>query len=67
VSIALKGNPANLRHEQVKFKVFFNPNGGESRYAELYTNLDLPKKTLELFEKDTGYRVQVVKALAGSQ
>ena len=65
VAIALKGNPSNLRHEPVKFKVFFNPQGGEARYAELYTNVDLPKKRLELFEKDTEYRARVVKALAG--
>jgi len=65
VAIALKGNPLNLQHEPVKFKVFFNPEGGEARYAELYTNIDLPRKRLELFEKDTEYRARVVKALAG--
>jgi hypothetical protein len=65
VSIALKGDPANLRREAVNFKVFFNAKGGEARYAELYTNLDLPGKRLELLEKDTEYRAQVVKALAG--
>ena len=66
VSIALQGNPSNLAFEPVRFKVFFNPNGGQSRYAELYTNIDLPKKKLELFEKDTDYRANVVKALAGN-
>jgi hypothetical protein len=65
VSIALEGDPAKLLVEPVRFKVFFHPNGGESRYAELYTNIDVPKKLLELREKDTDYRANVVKALAG--
>jgi hypothetical protein len=67
VSIALLGNPSNLLSEPVKFKVFFNPDGGESSYAELYTNIDLPGKKLELFEKDMSYRTSVVRALAGKR
>jgi hypothetical protein len=66
VAIALQGNPSSLVSEPVKFKVFFNPKADESRYAELYTNIDLRRKKLELFEKDEEYRANIVKALSGN-
>src|SRR3954463_5904750 len=66
VAIALQGNPSSVVSEPVKFKAFFNAKADESRYAELYTNIDLGKKKLELFEKDEEYRDNIVKALAGN-
>jgi len=44
-------------------KVFFAANGPESRYAELYTNIDKAGKVLEISEKDPEYRKNVLRGL----
>ena len=45
-------------------KVFFAANGPESDYAELYTNVDRRRRVLEIREKDTEYRANVLKGLS---
>ena len=62
-SIALEQYPFDVSKNAVRFKVFFNTNGREDSYAELFTNIDLPNRRLELHEKDEGYRSNVVRAL----
>lgn len=42
-------------------KVFFAANGPESRYAELYTNINKIEKILEISEKDPEYRKNVLR------
>jgi hypothetical protein len=59
----LEGRPADLGREPVKIKLFFEEEGEDS-YAEVYTNLNLPGQKLEIREKDTGYRVPLLHALA---
>ena len=35
-----------------------------SRYAELFTNIDLPKRLLRILEKDPEFRPAIIRALA---
>ena len=64
-AIALEQHPVDVTKNAAKFKVFFNDDAGhESEYAELFTNIDIPGKRLELHEKDQEYRANVVRALA---
>jgi hypothetical protein len=63
--MSLQGNPGMLADGPVKMKLFYE-KGGEERYAELYTNIDLAARRLEVREKDEGYRRQVVQALQGN-
>jgi hypothetical protein len=61
--IPLDGDPKRLRTEPVKYKAFFN-EADEEKYAELYTNVNLPAGTVELFEKDPEYRENIILALS---
>jgi hypothetical protein len=63
--ISLEGDPGNLASGPVKMKLFYE-KGGDDRYAELYTNIDLAARKLEVREKDEGYRRKVVQALQGN-
>ena len=45
-------------------KVFFAANGPSAAYAEIYTNINLTLGVLEIFEKDSEYRANVVKGLS---
>lgn len=40
-----------------------NDKGDDDSYTELYTNIDITKGILELFEKDPEYRENIIKAL----
>lgn len=64
VGATLEGNPSELRSQPVKMKLFFESEK-EDRYAEVYTNIDLPKTVLEIREKDPGYRGPLLRALGG--
>jgi hypothetical protein len=61
-AISLGGDPAHLRAAPVKLKLFFESDD-ESRYAELYLNIDVSTGTVELAEKDPDYRTAIVRAL----
>lgn len=61
-AIALEGDPRDLSKGAVKIKLFSGAET-EDRYAELFTNIDLPSRRLELREKDQEYRGPVVQAL----
>lgn len=53
-----KTNPARL-------KLFFAwEEGSETPYGELFLNLDLPNRVLELNEKDPEYRPAILAALS---
>src|SRR5262245_58891136 len=60
--ISLEGDPGDLARGPVKIKLFYE-KGGEDRYAELYPNIDLAARRLEVREKDADYRRQVIQAL----
>jgi hypothetical protein len=46
-----------------KFKLFFNENGNEEQYAEIYLNINTEEKVIELHEKDPEYRTAIINAL----
>lgn len=50
--------------DKVSGKAFFAANGPESAYAELYTNIDKTRGTIEICEKDSEYRKNVIKGLS---
>ena len=45
-----------------KFKLFFEENSDEN-YAELFLNLDLVNRVIELAEKDIEYRKNIIKVM----
>ena len=65
LSLPLEEKPIDFDRRYIHLKVFFNPKDGPDRYAELFVNLNLPEKRLELHEKDAEYRHNVVAALSG--
>ncbi len=60
--ISLEGDPGNLDKGPVRIKLFFESDK-EDEYAELFTNIELAARRLEVHEKDEGYRSPVIKAL----
>lgn len=50
--------------QKLSSKVFFAANGLESDYAELYTNIDKTRNVLEIAEKDSEYRKNVLRGFA---
>lgn len=61
-AVSLEGDPRDLGKGPVKIKLFFLPDN-EDGYAELFTNIDLPARRLDVREKDPEYRLPVVRAL----
>jgi hypothetical protein len=60
---SISGDPADLGKGEVKLKLFFESQD-KSRYAELFTNIDLPKRLLRILEKDPEFRPAIIRALA---
>jgi hypothetical protein len=64
-ALTLGDDPAAIDSAVVNMKLFFE--GVEAGcYAELYTNLDLPRGVVQICEKDEGYRRPIIQALAGA-
>ena len=61
-AISLGGDPRDLSKEKVHIKLFFEADNDEE-YAEVFTNIDLPHRRLEIREKDNAYRTPLMKAL----
>ena len=59
--ICLTENEVDLNNNYEKNKIFFDEENKLSLYAEIYLNLDLKNKKIELFEKDSEYRENIVK------
>ncbi|MEO0366198.1 MAG: hypothetical protein AAF265_11945 [Pseudomonadota bacterium] len=62
MAVALGTDPAQMRQSPVKMKMFIEPADDEG-YAEFYLNVDLPSRVVQFNEKDTEYRVNLLKAL----
>ena len=60
--ITLEGQPRGLASAPVKIKLFVESDD-EDGYGELYTNIDVPGRRLEIREKDPDYRDPVMRAL----
>ena len=46
-----------------RMKFFFNPDGEEALYSEVFINIDLSEKRLEFNEKDNDYRAPLLRSL----
>jgi hypothetical protein len=64
-AITLGDDPGDLAWKEIHIKLFFEHEDQE-RYAEIYTNIDLPNQKLQIREKDEGYRKPVIHAIAES-
>jgi len=61
--VGLQGDPANVLNGPTKMKFFFYDSGPESRYAEVFVNVDAKRHTVEFHEKDSEYRRPLLLAL----
>ena len=61
--VGLNCNPEKMDSESNKMKFFFNPDGDEELYSEVFINIDINSKTLEFNEKDNDYRLPLVNSL----
>lgn len=63
-AVGLFNDPRKLATREVKMKLFFNSEN-QNLYSEVYLNVNLSEKTLELHEKDQDYRQPLVRSLCG--
>jgi hypothetical protein len=61
--VGLACNPEQLEVSPCKMKFFFNPDGEEELYSEVFINIDLTAKKLEFNEKDNDYRAPLLRSL----
>jgi hypothetical protein len=61
--VGLQGDPANVLSGMTKMKFFFYDSGPESRYAEVFVNVDAKQRVVEFHEKDPEYRKPLLLAL----
>lgn len=59
---ALACDPLRIATDPCNFKLFFHRNDSE-RAAELYLNINVHRRTLQLVERDARFRRNVVRAL----
>jgi hypothetical protein len=64
--ITLGGDPRKLGQGRVDAKLFYEAEG-EGDYAEMFTNIDLGAKRVEIREKDPDYRSPIVRALRAAR
>lgn len=62
-ALALGDDPGAIESAVVDTKLFFE-HKDEGRYAELYTNVDVPRAVVQIREKDPHYRRAIIRALA---
>ncbi|MEO7992742.1 MAG: hypothetical protein ABI663_24535 [Chryseolinea sp.] len=60
---SLNKEVAELNKGYFQFKIFFDPYDSLGLYSELFLNVNLPKKEVEINEKDWEYRESLVKVL----
>lgn len=61
-AMSLEGDPARLDLAPAKIKLF-SQSGSESEYAEVFTNIDVRARKVEIREKDGGYRPALLAAM----
>jgi hypothetical protein len=60
--LTLGGDPRKLANGRVDAKLFYE-SGAQGDYAEIFTNIDLGARRVEIREKDPDYRSPIVRAL----
>ncbi len=61
--VGLACNPSEVKERPCKTKFFFNSDGDEDFYSEVFINIDLATKALEFNEKDNQYRAPLLRSL----
>lgn len=61
--VGLACNPEQIEELPCKMKFFFNPDGKEDLYSEVFINIDTVAKELEFNEKDNDYRAPLLRSL----
>jgi hypothetical protein len=62
-TFVLGGQPENFNNDFIKTKVFFDDIDEKGFYSEWFVNIDLKNKILELKEKDSEYRENIIKMM----
>ena len=60
--VSLGTDPARITEEPLRMKMFVEPEGDESAYAEFFLNVDLGGQVVQFHEKDNEYRENLIKA-----
>ena len=60
--VSLGTDPVRITEEPLKMKMFVEPEGDESEYAEFFLNVDLRGQVVQFHEKDNEYRENLIKA-----
>jgi hypothetical protein len=60
--VGLANDPRLMRSEPTRLKLFFESDD-DSRYAEVFLNVIVAESRVEFHEKDTGYRIPLLRAL----
>ncbi|WP_417761635.1 hypothetical protein [Shewanella sp.] len=61
--VGLDCNPEQLETTPCRMKFFFNSDGAEELYSEVFINVDLAANMLQFNEKDVGYRAPLLRSL----
>jgi hypothetical protein len=61
-AVMLAGNPADLKTARLEIKVFHGDDERQRDYFELFINTDLPHGFIELAEKDSDYRLPILRS-----
>jgi hypothetical protein len=64
---SLNQERADLENGYYKFKLFYDPNDDYGLYCEIFLNINLPAKELELPEKDEEYRENLIRAMTKNE
>jgi hypothetical protein len=66
-AVPLDGDPQSIRSAPLRFKVFHHDDDPDaSDYFELYVDPDLPRRIVNINEKDVGYREGILRALGAT-
>lgn len=62
--VGLKNDPADMASAPTRMKFFFQGDGSDAQYSEVFIHTDLVQGILHFNEKDLEYRAPLVKNLA---
>jgi len=62
--VMLSGGPDSIETQPFRLKFFFNSEGSEDLYSEIFINFDVKSNTAEFNEKDIEYRAPLLRSLS---
>ncbi|MDX1941545.1 MAG: hypothetical protein SFU99_13390, partial [Saprospiraceae bacterium] len=60
---SLNQEQADLSKGTYRFKLFFDPRDSLGLYSELFLNVNIPDKEVQINEKEMDYRENLIKVL----